>query len=80
MFRFFYFPALAFNKIRAFSPPGFVKISRTLFTFLDQSHSSAAAILGVYLHPAYIHEYFDKFTKLLHVFFQCFPLDSTLIL
>ena len=72
MFRIFYFPALALKKIRAFSPPGFVKISRTLFTFLDQSHSSAAAILGVYLHPAYKHEYFGKFTKLLHVFSSAF--------
>jgi hypothetical protein len=40
------------QKIRAFSPPSFVKISRTLFIFLDQSDSSVAAILGTYLHPA----------------------------
>ena len=60
IFCIFYFQALA--------PPGLIKISDSLFTFLDQSDSSAAAILGMYLHPEYIHENFGKLTNFAYVF------------
>ena len=60
IFCIFYFSALA--------PPGLIKISDSLFTFPDQSDSSVTAILGRYLHPAYIYENFGKFTNFVHVF------------
>ena len=43
---FLYFSAVAVKELRRFLPPGFTKIFRTVFTFVDQSDSFVGKVVA----------------------------------